>query len=524
MKRKKENFRYILLTATVVICMSCAKLLDVPPQGKLTLDQFWKSKEQATAAIAGVYSNLGSTNSDFAGGNLSANAMSPIESYIYWGEIRGELMKSNQGKLPTDQVPKENIDNFIVTPNDVTTKYTGFYKIINEANQAIKNIPNVQKKDPLFTDMDRDQLMGEAYFLRAFAYFWLVRTFKEIPLILQPSESDNQDYNIPKSSSDTIFSQIVKDLELAKNTLPEWYDINNYAHCRATKYTAMTVLADAYLWMAALDKNGTLKDAYYQKAIDNCDAIINSGRYFMVHGSTLGTVFSSGGTTESIFETYSNSTLNNQVNNLRDWFNSTQYYSVTPNVVSLFSSIPDYRGGVGVPTGPFPPAGSVFSFSASSYQLLKYSKSTKDAIWNFYRYSEVLLMKAEALTHLYTDDPAKLQNASDLINQVRYRAYGVLNYPKVTASSTLEMDDILLDERGREFIGEGKRWFDLLRFASRNNFSNPGLLIERIVQSYQGVDQLLIRPRINNPDSWYLPLNADAISSNSKLVQNPYYE
>lgn len=526
MKIKKINFIYLLVAAIAVGSMSCGKLLDVPPQNKLTLNQFWLSKDQAVAAIAGIYSNLGSTKCDFTSGNLSATAVSPVECYIYWGEIRGELLKSNPGMLPAAQVSKENLDNLIVTPNDVTTKYTAFYKIINEANQAIKNIPGIKSKDPAFTQLDEDQLTGEAYFLRAFCYFWLVRTFKEVPLVLQPSEKDDQDYSIPKSPADTLYARIINDLERAKLTLPEWYDNNLYAHCRATKYTAMTVLADAYLWMAALSNDDALKNGYYQKVIDNCDAIINSGRYFMLHGTILGTVFSSSGTNESIFQTYSNSTLNNQVNNLYDWFTTNKYFVATSGEDALFSSLlpPDYRGAT-VPAGPNPPMGTKFTYSTSDGSILKYNKSTKDAIWNFYRYPEVLLMKAEALSHLYKDDPVQLQNAAGLVNQVRSRAYGgITGYPAITASTTLVMDNIILDERGREFLAEGKRWFELLRFASRDNFSNPELLTDRIIELYQGVNILMMTPRIKNPDSWYLPLNADALSSNPRLVQNPFYE
>jgi hypothetical protein len=86
------------------------------------------------------------------------------------------------------------------------------------------------------------------------------------------------------------------------------------------------------------------------------------------------------------------------------------------------------------------------------------------------------------------------------------------------------MDDILLDERGREFIGEGKRWFDLMRFASRDNYLHKEFLIDRVLNSFSGVNQLIIAPRVKDPQSWYLPLNADALAANPKLVQNPYYQ
>jgi len=128
------------------------------------------------------------------------------------------------------------------------------------------------------------------------------------------------------------------------------------------------------------------------------------------------------------------------------------------------------------------------------------------------------------LCHRFKDDATQLKLACDLVNAVRIRAFGVNDFPKATASTTYEMDNILLDERAREFLGEGKRWFELVRFASRNNFADKNLLIDRVVSGFNGVTQLVIRPRINNPESWYLPLNADALSANSKLVQNPYYQ
>ena len=111
-----------------------------------------------------------------------------------------------------------------------------------------------------------------------------------------------------------------------------------------------------------------------------------------------------------------------------------------------------------------------------------------------------------------------------LVNMLRYRASGINNYTKATASTTYEMDNILLDERGREFLGEGKRWFELVRFGSRDNFADKNLLIDRVVNAFSGVVQLVIAPRVSNPESWYLPLNADALSANHNLIQNPYYQ
>lgn len=156
--------------------------------------------------------------------------------------------------------------------------------------------------------------------MRAYAYFWLVRTFKEVPLVLVPSESDEQDYNLPKSQTVDIYAQIVSDLEIAKQTLPVWYENDQYSRCRATQYTAMTVLADVYLTMASVLQNEVEKMNWYDEVIRNCDEVIASRKYNLVPGIEYGNIFLNGNTEESILETYSNSKVNNQVNNLYDWF------------------------------------------------------------------------------------------------------------------------------------------------------------------------------------------------------------
>ena len=525
MKISNIRFSYLVIIALAVGSVSCNKLLDVPPQGKLQLSDFWQSKDQCVAAIAGIYSNMGSTDQNFkTGGNMSALAISPVESYIFWGEVRGELLTSNAGKMPADQIQKENVDNLVIASGDVTTKYTAFYKIINQANQAIKYIPTVHEKDPAFTTEEEANLMGEAYFLRAYAYFWLLRTFKEVPLVLIPSETDAQDYNTPKAPVDTLSAQIVKDLELAKAKLPLWYSNQQYSRCRATKNTAMTALADVYLTVAAMSKTAN-NSTLYDKVISNCDGVINSGKYALIPGPLYGSIWTNGNTDESIFETYSNYMVNNQVNNLLTWFTNAGYFMVGGTVDDLYNitQVKDYRS-TAVPTGPYPAAGTVTTYSVATRYINKYASSTKDARWNFYRYPEVLLMKAEALAHRYVDDATQLKAACDLVNTVRLRAYGVNTFNKVTATSTYAMDNLILDERGREFLGEGKRWFELVRFGTRDNYATKNLLTDRILNSFSGVIQLSISPRIINPESWYLPLNADALSANSNLVQNPYYQ
>ncbi|MXV17666.1 RagB/SusD family nutrient uptake outer membrane protein [Hufsiella ginkgonis] len=521
---KTRNLQ-IFSAALLVFCLgttSCDKLVDAEPQGVIISGDFWRTESQAVGAIAGIYANLSCTNINWAIGatnanNLSNTFLTPQEAYIYWGEVRGEILATNPTKMPAAQLTKENVDSYLVAPGDATTRYGAFYKIINQANLAIKHVPDVVAKDPNFTQAESDQLVGEAYFARAFCYFWLTRAFRDVPLVLDPYEKDDQEFNVPKAAGKEILDQIVKDLVKAKETLPEWYESALYPRVRATKYTAMTTLADVYLWQAALADNSASANAMYDKVIENCKAVRESGRYFILPLSLYTSIFNTGNTPESIFEQFTNNTLNNQSSSMEGWFKgSNQLWVVSPRADLLFQITPlvDVRAGtVNANTG----------FNSTTRLLQKYQNN--NSRWIYYRLAEVYLMEAEALAHRYPNDAAKLKEGCELINDLRQRVYPLKSlFPEASTTSTEEMDQLLLDERGREFIGEGKRWFDLVRFASRDKFARKDFLVQTILNSLSGTDQLKISPRISNPESWYLPFNTDELTNNTALVQNPYYK
>ena len=78
-------------------------------------------------------------------------------------------------------------------------------------------------------------------------------------------------------------------------------------------------------------------------------------------------------------------------------------------------------------------------------------------------------------------------------------------------------------ERAKEFCGEGKRWFDLVRLGRRNNLERKERFIEILADNKSYEEAEVIRSKYSNPDSWYLPIHQDEIDQNNRLVQNPYY-
>ena len=145
----------------------------------------------------------------------------------------------------------------------------------------------------------------------------------------------------------------------------------------------------------------------------------------------------------------------------------------------------------------------------------------EDANFIIYRVAEVMLMKAEALIMKGGADAWKV--ALDLINSVRSRA--MLGDLEIEVESTDEHELLMavLDEREMEFSAEGKRWYDLLRFA-RYNEKYAEEFVNMVVNANQTYNKQWIRSVLQDENAWYLPIPYSEMEINSKLEQNPYYK
>jgi hypothetical protein len=527
MKNIKKLYFFIPLVLLIIGSYSCGKLLDVELTGKMTSGQFWKNKEQAVAEIMGCYQSLGDREGMTGSPYSSATVMAPLESILFWSEVRGDLMTTNN-KYPADQMVKENVHSFNVDPSNIITSYTSIYNIINQTNLVLKHVPEILTEDPSFTKTENDAILGEAYFIRALCYFQLVRAFKDVPYVTEPSETDLQNYSVPKKSGDSILLSIVADLEYAKTALPENYNNVNivYNQCRATKYAALALQADIYLWMNN-----------YQGCITNCNTIINSKKYSLVLASELKSrVFTIGNSPESIFEIYFSQGLN-QINNFKNWFTTKVYFTAVTNTYgALFPDPRDSRAPLRIVYPDVLSTANTDMLNIYSGGITKWEAT--DSRWVFYRLAEIYLMQAEAQVHLNNGSPADIELAKEMIYSNTFkRAYNFdpltpltdQGFPTKTVwmaqySSVTDMDNLILDERGRELVFEGKRWYDLVRIASRDNYAQKDLLMSRIMNAAKGSDLFSLNARILDPGSWYLPLNADELAANKKLIQNPYYQ
>jgi hypothetical protein len=142
------------------------------------------------------------------------------------------------------------------------------------------------------------------------------------------------------------------------------------------------------------------------------------------------------------------------------------------------------------------------------------------AHWFVYRYPDILLMKAEALAWTGSN-----QEALDLVKELRKRANAL---PATSKSpdilSPTEVTDYIMEERARELAFEGKRWYDILRNAKRNNYAHIQYLIDIVTKTAPPDRQQSILNKYKDVRSHYLPINLYEIQTDKNLVQNPFYQ
>ena len=266
-----------MLITLLFFSSSCSKWLDVKPQDGIIRDNYWQNKEQLKAAVIGCYSSL-------------LNNWLVTELFA-WGELRADMVNSTLNTT----VDEVNIMQANILATNTYTSWAGVYSTINYCNTVIGYAAKVMQTDKTLTQEALDGYLAEAHGLRALMYFYLLRTFGEVPLQLKATDSDNSLDQLEKSTQDQVYAQILDDLSFAETHALETYGSTAQDKGRLTRYGIYTLEADVYLW-----------NEKYDKCIEACDKVINSGRYGLMDGSVqsqwFNNVFYMGNSAESIFE------------------------------------------------------------------------------------------------------------------------------------------------------------------------------------------------------------------------------
>ncbi|MDA3890618.1 MAG: RagB/SusD family nutrient uptake outer membrane protein [Salinivirgaceae bacterium] len=450
---------------------SCNNWIDIEPENDLIQQDFWKTQDDVLAVLASTY--------DATRGN---NYYSFIN-----GEIRADFITLSSGETGLNAIAGNK-----VTPSSGNVNWGQYYHVINLANTVMHYAPIVQESDQTITNEVLDGIKSEMLFLRSLTYFYLVRTWKEVPLVLQATISDTVNFYIPKSPEHVIIKQLVKDLiEASSIATTEFSDQG-----RANKYAIEALLADVLLW-----------SENYDECITICDNIIQSGKFALEDNNNWFRNYYPGNSqNESIFEIQYEDNLEAQAS---PWSNIINEFNISIDRMAYDRTDIRLCEGKG-------PAWKYMGLDETGSNSKRRRSGDYDANYIYYRYSEILLMKAECLA-----ENGNFADANKLVAEVAERA-GIVHIEKNTIAS---FRTALLAERGREFAAEGKRWFDVLRFAKRNNFEEQPMLMTLLLNKAEDAQDIAImKARVLDTMSFYLPIAESEIKLNRNLVQNPFYD
>ena len=557
-ERQKRGMTGMLLRAALFILpssifISCSDFLDILPMNEVVLENYWTEKGDVTSVVNSCYETLESGDC--------------LERMGVWGELRSDNLRLG-ANVPNEinEILKENL-----LPSNKMCDWSQFYRAINRCNTVCYYAPMVQAIDPNYAEEEMRANIAEATAIRALCYFYLIRTFRDVPYSTQPSIDDSQVYVIPATPFNQVIDSLIYDLEKVEGDAVRRYYTDDSANAyqnssKITRAAIYALLADLYLWKGDWDNAIKYCDLVidqkreqYKEMIDR-EGNINNIALFgdipmilekpigsTVCGNTYNEVFGEGNSFESIFELYFRTNQSQQ----NSWV--TNYYGSNTNTMGRLSA-PDFLAkdvALGTNNVFKKTDGRIYEsteLNNSRYAITKFAlrnvsystqnvnsendlnltssrRSGGDANWIFYRLSDMMLIKAEALIQ---KGPDYYIPAFSLINAVNKRANDVTT---TSRSDTLKladyvdskaaMEELLMAERQREFMFEGKRWFDLVRMARRDGDNNR--LISLVSRKYiENVNAIKIK--LADPNIIYFPYAKSELKVNPLLKQNPAFD
>lgn len=509
----KKIFTILLLSGSLLMS-SCSDWLDVMPKDKQSTDMYWASASDVEAVLAEGYSCMRTC----------------IPYMIDWGELRGGSVIT-----PSRASSIGKIQNFQVLPNNSNVKWSTFYQTISMANAVLKYAPGVMDVDASYHESQMHSHLTEAYFMRGLMYLYLVRNYREVPLITEPYVDDEMPTDVAKSSEAEILSQIKSDVRAAlatnaaKESFVETWENGSQTKGRATKWALYALMAETCLWAEEYDECITYAD-YLINATAAMRPVFmsSSGQWFQI--------FYPGNSNESIFEIQFDGSTYNQTGNSptnimpysTDGTSSKYYFSeaMTTRLVEeyLQGAIRTYYGSfAGTYDAIYTENGAIWKYSGLGVEDREAIRAgnQKDANYIIYRMADIMLMKAEALIRKGGTD--SWTAAVNIMNQIRLRSELLPLEVAIEETSEIELLEYLLNERDMELAAEGKRWYDLLRLGKQQNFKYKENFKIFVMQNNSTAESKWLNSTLDNDNAWYLPIPESDINSNKLLEQNPYY-
>ena len=454
----------VLLLALALPALSHCTDLDEVPWTSLSPDNFYKTPRDLEMAVNTVYGN-----------------MQAIGSSNAYNMILETLTEFNSPAYEKDDVHLWNAWIDVQNPDKGISIWTNAYRLINNANVVLGRGEGIEMDETL-----KKQYYGEVRFIRAWAYFHLVRIYggAAIPESFTVGLSGLE---IPRKSIQETYEYIIADLEYAESVLPAKSGYDNDNVWRVSKGAAQGLLAKVYLTMGSMQESRE----YFQKCKEYCDKVIKSGEYALeedfkdlwywfnldckngkeslfeiqygnVSGETNGMHIQFGvNVTEPSLGSYMYRRMGPSIQHYLSYSDDdarkegsflTEYTVTSTGERRWFDPIDNgfYPGGVGNWTTASPGVIKYYDRTATSSSLNRPSA-------NVYviRYADILLSYAEAENQL--NGPT--EDALAKFNAVRTRA----GLEPLSGMTQQQLDDYIYRERGWEFIGESLLYFDGIR-------------------------------------------------------------
>jgi hypothetical protein len=398
---------------------SCNKSLDVSPKDQTSDDLTIVDGNSAQTAVRGIYYELESN--DYYG-----------YTFQTLGFFSGDNIQYVGSQTVNQQLTNHAVSSDLAALN---TSWSAIYNTINRANNVLAKVPSLATT-ATFTDALKNQLLGEAYFLRALGYFDLARTWGGVQLILTPTVSAADQTKLKRSSQADTYAQVLKDLTQAETLLP-----NTTNRIRATRKTAYALHAR----LALYQNDWANAELYATKMItDNSYVLIAPYNAFFANNAMA--------TQESIFELYYNTNVTNS--EASQWQPTTNggvgWVIPSSSIVTLLTN-PLTSGNRNTLIQ------TVVSSGVTKYYGNLYYRAPGTDPAFLIRLAEVYLIRAEARAQ--QSNLIGANSAASDLNAVRARA-GLA----VTTATT--QSDLLLaieNENRVEFAFEDHRWYDLVR-------------------------------------------------------------
>lgn len=610
--------KYILFFLSAILMTSCIDTVVLPNDVTIGED-FWQDADDVQYMVDGAYSGFASS--------------SVIERCIIWGSFRSDELNTLEDAT-VDNDTKTDLTYIKLGYMDYTNMYadwSAFYTVINRCNQVIERAPAVVEIDPAYTKGTLNVHLSQMKALRALCYFYLMRAFRDVPITpgayFEDSQVDEVAQTAPKALLDSLEKDLLEALEtpLSPTGYSDWRKVGYL-----NKEGIASILADVYLWRASMTHNSS----DYQSCVDYCDLVIDSKNENYVEEdmgpmsqqkawdnlvydaeSAYEEIFINGNSDESIFEVQFSSSVPNYGLQYLYWSWDSDHSAYTNHAYGYTMASLLFGEELGGDDWVFSDESSTYSgtndaryytsvydadeddvtefwplkmchytgFNANqnridnitgTYSHTRRGITATESVqnWIVYRLSDIMLMKAEALVQLASDNTTSssddtstddtssddtsasttnedsyLRQAFALVNEVNKRSLLLSTLSNTdtlwfsTYSTKTAMEELVLAERLRELCFEGKRYFDLLRYNYRHVnadvttiLADQGTEAKSMLTNYSNMMEYMTRgmstgattAKAKMPTEPYLffPVYEDEMEVNSLLKQNPAYQ